>query len=663
MLAALCFLIPPLIIILIRCWITPKKEKFYQIVIQFIVNAVIINALALPLSYALFADGKQPVYNLNHVRSFDIKYLAVALAVGVVTLIIEKIIRARSIRKTIKAIIFVVIAAAAFVLVGLVAQPVWEDDNYIPAHGFYEVENNTIETIFLGSSHVRCGISPMELFEEYGISAYDLSTDNQPVMASYYWIEEAYRLHSETLDTVVLDVDMLFLNPEIAYYHKSLDPMRFSMVKMHAVRAYSGDFSDFLTNFFPLLSYHDRWEEITGEDFLKFEKDPRTYMRGYTFSPEQWVDYTPDESVMVSPLLVVDEDEAPAVTDEFAVEYLQMMVSFCEEHEISLVLIALPTGWTSGEHNAVQALADEYGLDFLDFNVEPLYSETGFNMVSDVNRPTEDEIIRSDLHANFYGATKITERLGQYLVEECGNRDVRGDEKYEFMENELEDYNRYVLRIKLGEFEDPVEYLSYLLGEEDYEIFISVKEDAASALTEEQREYFSSIGLEELADLGYRDSYLAVIDDGAVKTEERLAYDEADAEEQTEGLTEEEIEEFNAMRTVTVEGTMENGESYILSSCGWTTDGGAVSSCEINGTERSGNKRGLNIVVYDKNLQRVVEAVVFDTHASAARKPVYVEAALMKDLEDDVAYDELDSAEQTLYDYLMRVDKLLSETE
>ncbi len=651
MLAAICFVIPPLIIILIRWWITPEKEKFYQKVIQFIVSAVVINALALPLSYVLFADGKQPIYNLNHVRSFDLKYLLVALAVGVVTLIIEKIIRARSVRKTIKALIFVAIAAAAFVLVGLVAQPVWEDDNYITSHGFYEVENNTIETIFLGSSHVRCGISPMELYEEYGISAFDLSMDNQPVMASYYWTEEAYRLHSETLDTVVLDVDMLFQDPEPAYYHKSLDFMRFSKVKIHAVRAYSEDFSDFMSNLFPLLSYHDRWKEITGEDFLKFEKDPRTYMRGYTFSPQQWVDYTSDESVLVSPLLFVDEDEAPVATDESAVYYLQQMASFCEEHELTLVLIALPTGWTSGEHNAIQELADEYGLDFLDFNVDPLFSETDFDMASDVNVPTEDEMIKSDLHANYYGAKKLTDYLGQYLVEECGNRDVRGNEKYAFMENELEDYSRCVVRIKLGELEDPVEYLSYLLGEEGYEIFLSVKNDAAASLTENQREYFASIGLTELADLGYRDSYVSVLDDGEVLTEERLAYDEA-------AETEEQAGEFDEMRIVTAEGTMENGVSYLLSSCGWTSSGGAFSACVIGGTDSSGDKQGLNIVVYDKKMQRVVDTTAFNTSSSSVRKPVYVKAALAQDLENGTSYDELSNSEKRLYDYDMRVDPL-----
>ncbi len=655
MIAALCFVIPPLITILIRCWITPEKEKFYQKVIQYIVGFVVINGLALLLAFLFFTSGKQPIYNLNHSLSFALEYLVLATAIGVAALVIEKIIRAHSIKNAIKALIFVLIAAAAVVLVGFVAQPIWEDNNYNPTYGFYEVENDTIETLFLGSSNVRCGISPMALYEEYGISAYDLSTDNQPVMASYYWLEEAYSRHSQTLDTVVLDASMLLQAPETAYYHKALDPMRFSSIKVHAVRDYSDGFSDFLSNLVPLLSYHDRWEEITNEDFLKLVKDPETFLRGYTFIPYQWVNSAADESVFLSPLLVVDEEEAPAVLDELEVDYLQQIVAFCEENDISLVLISLPSGWTSAEHNAIQELADEYGFDFLDFNVEPYYSEIDFDMASDVMVPTEDEAAFGNLHANYYGAMKLANYMGEYLIEECGNRDVRGDERYAFMEDELEDYSRYSIEIKLGEFEDPMEYFSYLLGEEDYEIFLSVKEDAAGALTQEEREYFASIGLEELSGIGYRDSYLAIIDDGEVLTEELLAYDEAaNTEVQTEGYLAEQKEEFNEMQTITVEGKTEDGKPYLLSSCGWTEFDGAVSSCVIDGTEESGNKQGLNIVVYDKKLKCVVDSTVFNTSVSATRKPAYVAAALEQDLENGVPYDELSGAEQRLYQYHMR---------
>ncbi len=655
MIAALCFLIPPLITILIRCWITPEKEKFYKKVIQFIVSFVIINGLALLLSFLFFASGKQPVYNLNHSLSFALEYLVLAIAIGVVTLVIEKIIRAHSIRNAIKALIFVLIAAAATVLVGFVLQPIWEDYNYNTTSGFYEVEDNTIETLFLGSSHVRHGISPMLLYEEYGISSYNLSTDDQPVMASYYWLEEAYRLHSETLDTVVLDASMLIQSPNAAYFHKAIDPMKFSMVKVRAARAYSEDFTGFLTNLFPILAYHDRWEEITSEDFSKFNLNLQTFMRGNWFTNSQWVNSAEDASVITSPLLVVNEDEEPVPTDDFAVEYLQQIVSFCEEHDISLVLTVLPSGWTSGDHNAIQALADEYGLDFIDFNIEPYYSATDFDMATDIMTPTEDEADFGNLHANYYGTDKLTEYLGRYLIEECGNQDVRGNEKYAFMEDELQDYSRYTVGIKLGEIENPEEYLSYLLGEEDFEIFLSVKEDAAGTLTEEQREYFASIGLEELADLGYRDSYLAIIDDGEVLTEERLAYDETtNNEEQTEGYSVELREEFNELHTVTAEGKTEDGKPYLLSSCGWTAVDGAASSCVIDGTENSKNRQGLNIVVYDKKLKCVVDSTTFDTSVSATRKPVYVEEALEQDLEDDVPYDELSGAEQRLYDYLKR---------
>lgn len=92
-----------------------------------------------------------------------------------------------------------------FLFVGLnfLAQPVWLDwNNYDTVQGFYEEPEDTIEVIFLGTSSVVNSIMPMELYEDYGICAYNLGTEQQPIMASYYWLEEAYRKHSKTFKDI-----------------------------------------------------------------------------------------------------------------------------------------------------------------------------------------------------------------------------------------------------------------------------------------------------------------------------------------------------------------------------------------------------------------------------------------------------------------------------
>ena len=76
------------------------------------------------------------------------------------------------------------------------------------------------------------------------------------MLASYYWLAEAYQYHSDTLKTVVLDVSMLRSIPDEAYYQKALMEMRFSGNKLEAIKACTDTLDDFLAYLFPIVSYH-----------------------------------------------------------------------------------------------------------------------------------------------------------------------------------------------------------------------------------------------------------------------------------------------------------------------------------------------------------------------------------------------------------------------
>ena len=122
-------------------------------------------------------------------------------------------------KNIIKITCFTLLGAIAIATLNFFFQPIWKDwNNYSTIYGFYEEPQNTIETIFLGSSVTINGITPMELYENNGVCAYNLGTEQQPLLASYYWLLEADRLHNETLKTVVLDTSMLRRTPDRAYY-------------------------------------------------------------------------------------------------------------------------------------------------------------------------------------------------------------------------------------------------------------------------------------------------------------------------------------------------------------------------------------------------------------------------------------------------------------
>ena len=57
---------------------------------------------------------------------------------------------------------------------------------------FYSIPENSIDVVFVGSSHSFCCFSPVELYDRYGISSYNFSSSNQSMLASYLWAKEAY---------------------------------------------------------------------------------------------------------------------------------------------------------------------------------------------------------------------------------------------------------------------------------------------------------------------------------------------------------------------------------------------------------------------------------------------------------------------------------------
>lgn len=572
-----------------------------------------------------------------------------------------------------RATAFLFIFAMLFVYLNYIFQPKFElRNNYLTKKDFYNEPNNTIETVILGTSVSLQGIMPMELYENYGICAYDLGTSSQPALASYYWLEEAYRLHGKTLRSVVFDVAVMSMEPVESRYRMSLDAIKFLPAKWKAISDHTDDFEESLDYMVPLFSYHDRWSELSYSDFTTPEYDRRPYLRGYFarilspnyyFSNHSYTDlsvpdyyYYPD----------FDADEMDLKTE--SLYYLKKMIDLCEEHDIKLVLIRTPVNNIQvSMHNAVQTIADKYGLDFLDFNYAPLIDEIGYNHATD--RYNND-------HLNYYGAKKLTAWLGNYLVEECGATDVRGVKGFEFMEDELEKYHSKIADvIKLREATDPAEYLSLAFSHEDYAVFLAVRNDAASALTEEQRQVFAALGLTSLSELGYRSSYLAAIDGGVVLYEREepipeedpvpdIAGEEAEEDEIKNDLEHITIEDVRQSReeeeteelTISYNGALADGTVYALTSGGYTM--GNKASLKLDGTEYASNARGLNIVVYDKEKKEILNSAVFDTHSSPVRESGNLEAALEAALEQTDDYTTLSSNLKKLYLYNRRCENV-----
>ncbi len=139
---------------------------------------------------------------------------------------------------------------------------------------FYDMERDSLDVLFLGSSVAQNEFIPQLLYNEFGIRACNLSSERQSPVISYYWLKEALNRQSPKL--VVLETLFLQnrypddpLNSSVYLARKALDPMRWSSVKLEAVHDLCAryrnqrELSYFLTN----IQYHKRWPELKADDF------------------------------------------------------------------------------------------------------------------------------------------------------------------------------------------------------------------------------------------------------------------------------------------------------------------------------------------------------------------------------------------------------------
>lgn len=441
---------------------------------------------------------------------------------------------------------------------------------------FYQMEPDTVDVLFLGSSHTACGFDPQELYNHSGITSYNLGNNSQPVWLSYYWLKEALKYQSPK--AVVLDCYFLFMDGKTEN-REALDDMHWGTVKWQAVNTvcrYNENLSR-LSYFFPNIRFHGRWEDDLKErDFVWGEsiKTPAR-LKGFFINGVKkcgYQDFIPFE--------VQDSDKEGFQPE--AEEYLDKIVELCRDNNIELVLIKTPTlSETVERYNTIADYAKEHQLKFYDFNEKNLYEEIGFDYANDMNDSSTQE--GKNAHANFVGAKKMTWYVGDILQSEYG---IEGRTDWQWADTEK--FHEGIWRNFYLRNENNLSEYLFLLKDERYTIFMATAEDDAISAETELITKLNELGLS--ADMSY--SYFSVIEGRQV------------------------ILEKNGDELLEQTGSFRGGQVvYEIMSAG----SGYGSKCSIKidrGERAAALKQGLNIVVYDNELKMVVDSVCFDTNQS-----------------------------------------------
>lgn len=432
--------------------------------------------------------------------------------------------------------------------------------------------------MFFGSSRAAASFVPQEMYNNYGITSYNLGSEQQNTVVSYYWLKEA--LNYQEPKAVILDVKHLFvydenekLNSQVSCTRKPIEHMKMSSVKIEAIKDICSldDKQSMFGYYFPLYNYHTRWKLLKEEDFSYKEQLQSSKAKGY--APLY-------RAGGINAELPYETDNGDPSIEKLKFvplmeTYLSKMVDLCKERGIQLILVNVPYQESTKSHYyAVKAYAEEKEIPYYDFCAAPLYQEIDYNFQLD----NQDAV-----HSNLSGAKKLTNYMGQILSEEYGigsHEDIQWEESRDYYAGICKDF-------ELLNTVDIYEYFERL-KDKRYAVFMAASDDASTGLNDKMSELFSYLGLEGTVREHFRSSYYAIISDQEL------------------------IEEVDEGK-LKVSGVFRDGRStYEISSGGY--DSGSDCSIKIDQEEYAKNRRGLNIVVYNLLTQTVIDSICFDTY-------------------------------------------------
>lgn len=356
------------------------------------------------------------------------------------------------IRKLMRAICFCLLFALLFVFLSGAFIPrtgTTEDGMESRISKAYRGEpRDSIDTVFIGNSDIYRAISPVDLFQQTGITSAIAGRPNKQLSEVPGDIRDILRYQNPK--TIVLETDCMFsgTNPG---FKKGISPLEAEAAKVDVAgqapsKAKAADvagqapskakatdvagqappkakasahqnifdkckallqegdsaFLAALNYKFPLVKYHDNWKHLKLTAFLQprgkyhFSNKGMAYantVKAYPFGNE-YMQLSGGKHAMLS---------------EEKLDQFQKIYDLCDRNGVRLVLLTVPSAntWNKGKSDTVKQLAKKYDLTYYDYNRQ---LPAGFDWATD----SKD----GGNHLNYAGASAVTKDLAKKLTDD-----------------------------------------------------------------------------------------------------------------------------------------------------------------------------------------------------------------------------------------------------
>ncbi len=286
---------------------------------------------------------------------------------------------------------------------------------------FYSLPENSIDILYLGSSHSYCTFDPEIIDNKLGTSGYQLGMPLQHYDSTYYTLREA--LNYQRPKTVVLELywDMLDDEFELTQAGYLFQVMRNKELE-----------KDYIKNVFPLsekvkyninifryqadyFAYRNtKLKEKLENNYGVFtpEKEKQQGIEQYRSKGYTYCNYNMLEDEFDKTNQFKNFDGLDWEINQTQVSYVNKISELCKENNINLICVTAPIANVSMDyiqnydvvHNAIAKIAEDNGVEYIDFNI-----------VNKEEKLLTNENFRDDAHLNHSGVEIIDNWFADWL--------------------------------------------------------------------------------------------------------------------------------------------------------------------------------------------------------------------------------------------------------
>ena len=386
------------------------------------------------------------------------------------------------IKRMIQTIVFCIVFVILFRHVYKILS--WKDtagDYYSSMHSFYELEEDIVDVLFLGSSHCYCSVNNSILWDEHGISSFSLAISGQDLASTYHCLVEA--LKTQSPEVIMIELYGVIFDGYAVEGNLYRNTIQYKLSKnaYQAVDALvkDGQEGNYLLKW-PLV--HTRYGELKKEDFQELPV---------------YIGYHSEFHTQPQAPIVPYEGEAADSLGENREYWLGQIMDYAKEQNLNICFFVAPY------------VAPDY--EQMSFRrAEILAAERGIPIINMIDLHEECEIDeRTDLcdwaHTNYYGADKVTRYLGEYLKGNYQLKNHYGDGRYGLWDKDLEARQHEWTNQQLRTTSDMNSYLKTIEGLDGYTVVVA--DEAGTRVVQDQEIIYMSAEAESFyhLDLGQDD--------------------------------------------------------------------------------------------------------------------------------------------------------------